>query len=209
MMKRTIRWILGSVATLACVSTAGLALAQGGEDAAAAAPAAACPHHGEGDGRGHHGGPGWDEERAALLESIEISVENTADGVIVTRRSDDAEAVAHLHEFAARHGERGHGRHRPEDVTVEVELLDDGVAMTISSTNPERVAEIQELHADGMLPGGPGHHGGHHGRRGRGHGHGHGPGAADGAGPPACAGEDGAGCGPGCGPATDDEPTQD
>jgi hypothetical protein len=190
-MKRTIRWILGSVATLACVASAGLALAQDGDGDGGAtdAPGAACPHRGEGRGPGPHGDPEWAEERAALLDRIEISVENTDDGVIVTRRSDDPEAVAHLHEFAARHGERGHGRHRPEDVAVEVELLDDGVAMTISSTNPERVSEIQEMHADGMPPGGPGHHRGHHGRHGRGHGHGHGP--ADGAGPPACAGAEG------------------
>lgn len=80
------------------------------------------------------------EEMKGLRESIDRSVENIENGVIVTLTSDNADAVEHLQS-------KDQPEPRHEGVTKVVENLENGIRMTITSTDADEVARIQARHS--------------------------------------------------------------
>lgn len=106
----------------------------------------------------------WKEERIGereqRQESIQRSVENIDNGVIMTVTSDDEDVVTHLQSK-----ERPEPRH--EGVLRTVENIENGVRITVTSNDPETVERIQNRHEN---------EGWGHGRRGQGIHKGHGRG---------------------------------
>ena len=91
-----------------------------------------------------------------LSDSIERSVENIDNGVIITMTSDDADAVEMLQSREAKGPQN-------DDVTRTQENIDNGVRITITSDDEDTVAKIQEHAAEGKGPEFGEHRGGGYG----------------------------------------------
>ena len=110
-----------------------------------------------GRGENSNSGSGNFAQMRELSDSIERSVENIDNGVIITMTSDDADAVEMLQSREAKGPQN-------DDVTRTQENIDNGVRITITSDDEDTVAKIQEHAAEGKGPEFGEHRGG--GRRG-------------------------------------------
>lgn len=109
-----------------------------------------------GRGENSNSGSGNFAQMRELSDSIERSVENIDNGVIITMTSDDADAVEMLQSREAKGPQN-------DDVTRTQENIDNGVRITITSDDEDTVAKIQEHAAEGKGPEFGEHRGGGYG----------------------------------------------
>ena len=91
-----------------------------------------------GRGENSNSGSGNFAQMRELSDSIERSVENIDNGVIITMTSDDADAVEMLQSREAKGPQN-------DDVTRTQENIDNGVRITITSDDEDTVAKFKNM----------------------------------------------------------------